>query len=550
MSKDKLEQMRDRLDVNAIEYTDRKKLFDKFQEAGGEVGSFKDDTPASNVVEESSIEKHDVRPSEMENPFHQDAPKGLVPIVDTNPNRNKLQKVQSVSIFKMFFVRFACFLANLFNFSATRFSERFTNMSARTAYQELSTLKSFLESLFKGTSDEIETFKESLAENNLLPELEYAYYAYHLISEEQFQKMSSAMARSVDHAEGVFCDIFRELSFFFPYQKRMQTSIYAIARKYEEQLHKKIYAHYDEKKVSQIFNFIWMEWYIWIEELVSYYWTKHNFKISQISLEDFLYRGKENKTNVGSLAKKWAAQYSVKEKQQENQPVAAPPKSYPNENIEKGVLFIKNYVNFEQYKKNMQETKDLRSLMPITDKLFYTFSLVDFFDKEFGLAWNEINFYVIPDAREGRFDPGKEIKLLHAQLMQFDELINEFLRTIRSTNASTSPQETKDKEISRSSYNARKMVIPVMEEYRTLFSRMLKSKGKEEDCIGNWDEILFNQKNQNHRALHGYKTEHIVSFAYAYIEAVVWLLKYSDLSGLDGATVAMEVLPDVARNND
>ncbi len=541
-----VEQMRDRLDVNSMDKDDRKKLFKKFQEAGGDVVASKTPQPMDNS---SSVKifDHDVRPNKEENPFRQN----VMPIIDNKPiesQEQKTEKVKKVSFMGLFLVRFACFAANIFNFGATRFSKKFTVMCTKTASQELSTLKSFLNVLFSSPNNkEIEKFKVHLAQNKILLELEYVYHAYHLIHTDTFQQLNQFMARSVDESESVFCGILRELKFFNIYQKRMQTSIYIIAKQYEEFFHKKIYNYYDEKKVAQIFSFIWVEWFVWIEQLVTYYWTRYNYKTSGISLNDFLNKGQETPMEIGLLAKKWEKQYARKEikTQEETQKTES---VFPNENIEKGVLFIKNYVDFKQYYKDFQETKDLRALMPVTDKIFYTFVLVDFFDREFSLAWNDINFYVVPDAGSGRFDPKKEIRALHMQLMQFDELVNEFLRTIRSTkNSPSKVDEVKEREISRSSFTARKMLMPILEEYRALFSRIMSFKGKEQDCIGNWDEIVLSSKNQETKALHGYNAEHVISFAYAYIDAMVWLLKRSDLSGLEGEITYMEILPDLSQ---
>ncbi|MGL5956590.1 MAG: hypothetical protein ACRC0X_08370 [Brevinema sp.] len=552
MKKDKLENMRSRLSIEGLKKGDRGELFDKFRSIGGKIIDLEDDVtkfkekttikPINRAMSNSST-AHTIRTNEMENPFHQSAPTNNT---TKAPSKDTFRKE---SFLKLFFVRTSCFLANIFNFNASRFSGKFIDMTLKKAYVQNATLKSFLAPIFKVSTPDILKFRDFMTELDMLLEYEYAFHAYHLIDEEWMSQLNIVMPSSVDESEKFFRVIFRKLMFFSPHQKRMQVAVNNVIQKYEEFFHKKIHAYYTTKKTDQIFAVLWLEWYLWVEELITYYWVRFNHKTPYLSLEQFLNNGQDAPLVVGKLAQKWEEQYRAQQEQRQEEKKVSQ-NIYPNTQIEKGVAFILNHINFQQYIERFQDTKDLRSLLSPQDKLFYAYTIIDFFVQEFSLAWNEINFYIIP-GDTGRFDPKKEIRALESKLTQFDELVNDYLRIVRLNTKIDSQNDEliKEKEIARSSFNARQALLTILESYTALLSKIFSFKGKETDSIGNWQDKILSSKNQEQKILYSYTVEDILTIAYDFMSAMVWLLKYSDLSGLDGHIISLDVLPDLSNTD-
>ncbi|MGL4676197.1 MAG: hypothetical protein ACRCWI_00840 [Brevinema sp.] len=549
MKKDKLDTMRSRLSVEKLQQKDRGELFDKFRGIGGkiinldeDVNKFKEKTSlkSSNNTAGATPGNHNIRPDENENPFHRSASPNNTKTVDLPTP----QKDQKESFLKFFFVRFSCFLANIFNFSASRFSGKFIDITLKKAYVANATLKSFLAPIFALSTSDILKFRDFMAQLDMLPEYEYAFHAYHLLDDEWMAQLNVVMPDSVDKSESFFRMIFRKLVFFTPHQKRMQVAVNNVIQKYEEFFRQKIHPNYTPKKIDQVFSSLWIEWYVWVEELITYYWVRFNYKTPYLTLDQFLNAGVNAPLIIGKLADKWAEQY--KSNQEEKQKKEAEPRIYPTPQIEKGATFILNHIDFLQYLEKFRESKDLRALFSPQDKIFYTYAIMDFFDKEFSLVWNEIGFYIIP-SDTGRFDPKKEIRALENKLNQFDELVNDYLRIVRASSKNDSQNSlVKDKEIARSSFNARQALQGILEAYTALLSKIFSCKGKGTDSIGNWGEAILTHKNQEQKILYGHTVEQILIIAYDFMSTMVWLLKFTDLSGLDGRIVKMIVLPDLS----
>ena len=103
--------------------------------------------------------------------------------------------------------------------------------------------------------------------------------------------------------------------------------------------------------------------------------------------------------------------------------------------------------------------------------------------------------------------------------------------------------------MSRNSFTIRQNLLSVFELFSSLLTQVIDSKGSAKEMVGNWDEVLIDTKNQELKILYKKQVEEILRYAQDYISAIVWLLKYSDLSGLSGKTIEMKVLTNQLINN-
>ena len=560
MKNDNLDKIQSRLNISEMDKASKKDLFNKFESVGGKVVNLEAKKPlptpqkSNNIPRNVKVGNHSVRPvQENLNPF---ADTGTHVTVTT---QGKLKKdsepeIKKVSGFQVFIVRLTCMFANIFNFSATQFSQKFTKMTLGKIYTELGMLKVILNPIFQETTADSLAFRDYLANKELLFEYELAHHTYNMLDEQWFINLKSTMPVSVNKSENLFKLICGRLFLFYPYHIQMQTAVQLIARNYELYFHKKIHNSYTPKKINDIFASIWGEWYIWVEELINYYRIRHNSTSSYQTLEEFLDFNSESTTKVGQLSIELKEFYKQKKEEELVEAEEKQASLYPSDAIQRGIEFIKENIDFEQYMESFSDAKDLRSLFTPTDQLFYAYVLVDYFDKEYTI-WNDINFYVIPGGRTGRFDAKKEIKMLSSQLTKFYELINDHLRFLRTTgmvqNAKSGLEidEKKQKEMSRNSFTIRQNLLSVFELFSSLLTQVIDSKGSAKEMVGNWDEVLIDTKNQELKILYKKQVEEILRYAQDYISAIVWLLKYSDLSGLSGKTIEMKVLTNQLINN-
>lgn len=546
MSKDNIDNVRSRLNIENLESDDRKTLFNKFQQAGGKVIDLDSDVKKLKNVNSRTPNRnsHSVRGEGFtSNPFNDTSQSTKLPNVKAK--KKSVSIPQKESMFSYYFVRTSCFFANLFNFSATRFSKKFIKMTLEKAYMHHCYIKSCLANIFQNEESSVLAFRNHMLSIGMIREYEIAYHTYFLFDEADFVALKNVMPFSVDDSEAYFLRIFRKMAFFYSYQGQMQLVLNRMADFYQEFFQEELYEFYKPQKISQTFTFLWKEWYIWLEELINYYWVRFNYKTPYLSKDSFL-QFDEIKP-IGSLSEYWTNQFK---KIQQETVVLEEKKSqeYPDQNIEKGVLLITKYIDFSALYNQFKENKDIRGLFGAKEKLFYTYALVDFFDKEFSLIWNDINFYVDLDGGQGRFDPKKEIKGLNSKLTQFDEMVTEYLRVVRNqTSTGIQGEQEKERQLNKMSFNARQALLVVFEQWVALLSKIRSQRGKHNDIIGNWDEMIIVNKTQEHRILYRYTVSEIVEFAYGFSCAIVWLLKYKELSGMESNVSVSEILPPISQ---
>ena len=515
--KDKLDQMQSRLNITEMDKNSKKDLFNKFESAGGKVINLdgKDPVPdpqkSNTTLRNVKVGNHSVRPSQENiNPFA-DTGTHVTVVTQAKAKNNTVPEMKKISGFQVFLVRLTCMFANIFN------------------------------------------FRDYIAKKELFHEYEMAYHTYNMLDEQWFINLKSTMPTSVDRAETIFKLIYARLFIFYPYYTRMQMGTNIMAQNYEKCFGKKLHNSYTSKKINDIFTSIWVEWYMWLEELMNYYLVRHNSKNPYQILKEFLNITPESVVRIGQFSVELKAFYS-KKKEEELLEEDKDTNPFPSDEIQRGIKFIKEEVDFPQYMESFENARDLRSFFSPTDQLFYAYVLADYFDKEYTI-WNDISFYIIPGGSTGRFDAKKEIKILTNQLGQFYEQVNEYLRFLRTTGIVKNIKEgqavdvKKEKEMSRTSFAIRQNLSTIFDQFSTLLTQIINSKGTNNDMVGNRDDVLLNTKIHEDRMLYGKTVEEMLNSAQDYISAIVWLLKNSDLSGLSGKATNMKILTNQLIND-
>ncbi len=401
MKEDNLEKIRVRLQVEDLDKESRKDLFNKLQKAGGKVVDLNGGTqerpqeksfPQSRTTAKASKE-HSVRASENVNPFYSE-PAAKYQAKNKAPEENKKSKTKRGSYLAYMSSYFTCFMANIFNFPATRFTKKFIDKMHNSAFIENAVLKSMLSPLF--SKNDLTAFIDFMAEKEKLIELELAMHAYTLIDESVFYEVTdtSDVAASEDPLKAMYI----RMHTFKKYRDHMLVAVNTVADCYKEYYGKSIHENFSEKKVKKIFDSLYNTWYISLEELIYYYWNKFNYKNFYMSFEDYI--SGTARYHLGAEAEVWRADYL---KRKEKERVIEEAKSeFPSVNVEKGVSFINSFVHFDEYWERFDTVNDMRAYLYPDDKIFYAYALYDFFDKEFSLAFNYINFFVVPNGKGGK----------------------------------------------------------------------------------------------------------------------------------------------------
>ncbi len=561
MSKE-ADKVRDRLSLDGLDPKDRQDLFKQFTKAGGQVVSEKKEVKLSNIsrsqTEKASVGKHNVKAAALSsNPFDvkaEDVLKGI----KTKVGIVELDELKKTPGYMVFFKKVSCVFAGVFNLSATKFSPNFKIMTLDKVYSEYIVLKLFLDPIFQKTTPESVRFREYMCEQNLILEYEIAYHAYYLFDLQNFKRLQETRNITVDNSEADFKYFFSRLTLYYHYIAQMKVAIGIVIKQFGILFPNQKNKLHSPARVDLIFNTIWSTWYYSLEELIQYYLGRHNNHHAPQGLLAFL--GIEGQSaKIGHLAEEWKAQYNATlKKEKEAKEAATHSKengdgsTFPSESIERGINYILTNVDFANYFKTFKGRKDLRALFTEEDQVFYTYALVDYFDKEFSFLWGGdlIPMHVIPDDVLGRFDAKKELKLIHNKINQFYELVNEYLRNLRSVHAAVDGQKRQDhygaqlsKDLSRSSYTARQHLLHAYTEYLDIFNKIVATRDKGDSIVENWEEELGQNKVHSHRVLFEKTVEDAINHTADYLGATCWLLRYSELSGLSGKLMDVTILP-------
>ncbi|MGL4367103.1 MAG: hypothetical protein ACRCTQ_02305 [Brevinemataceae bacterium] len=562
MPHSKLDEIRNRLNVNELKEKERKKLFNQLQKSGGQVVDLDQNKLQNAGIKSNSqsinsgyakTSNHNVRPSQNANPFRQDIENSKhkdMGVASRSIAQNNQSQQSYVSKVKMFFLRFNAFLSGIFNFNAQKFREGFKSLVLVQAEGSFLSIKKILLPLIQNSS-EVEEFKKFLYTEDRLIDYEMVYRFYYLFDKNAFVEVSQALERSVDSAEDVIKRFFVPIFQLFQYSAQVKVSTMVIVEKFREyfpDLAKK----YNVKQFEREFDIIWMKFYYMLEQLIDYYWNRYNFlNHNHISLSQYL--GITEYVEPGKFARRWKNEVieamKKKETQQQQQPqdlVENQQKiDFPDNNVSQGVFFIKTNIDFRKAYYQLKSKSDLRSTFDYNDKIFYLYVLIDYFDAEFNMLWtsNIINFYLTTEGNSfERTDVKKEINLLTSKMNQFYELVNKYLKAclvvkniLKDKHLQSRSLELKHKEkgLEQMSYSIRQTMGTIFDNLNQIFNVILQSKNSEETMIGNWQEkIVLTQKHQLERLINHKTIYDAFLLVFNFSSAIVWLLKFSELSGM------------------
>lgn len=572
----KLDSIKHRLDIENLDLETRRKMFEDLKKAGGRVIDLDAEEKTKKLISSSSsTSSYSSSPSK---PVGSGAPRKFKSSAKKHDHSKKSSPMRQIvkssmrttdieqkySLFTLWGFKLNCIVSWIFNFSGTDFRHRFIRLVLIRYRNILLSLKIFLDPVFSASNLQSLEFREQFYRMNSLQDYELAYRMFTLYNDQLFESLEKNLRKSVFTAKDDLKKLFADLYLLKPYAARIKVACMLVLQRFSRFNQKGVVGNYSQDKIDRFFNFIWDQFYWEMDNLMNYYCADES-KVSNkvLTFDEFL--NIKNTKPIGSYAEEWKQIHMLKdiEDQEESQKEFADADSsqdsdlfagveFPNDIVREGVDFLVKSVDFNFYYKKFKESNDLRSFFEPSDKLLYTYAIVDFFDIEFSFLWTSIlNFYVLSDGSIGRYDPKKELANLSNRLNQFYEMVNDYLRLLRNHNelsrTQTSAQrlqfEQKEKELSRASYNVRNILSKLMQDYDAIFSRLIKLQESGETIVGNWNEpITLKIKNSN-RIVNEMLVKDAVALAQVIVHTTSWLLQRSDLSGLGFRLIQPRIIP-------
>lgn len=594
--KNKLDEMQDRLKIDALSYDERKKLFNDLKKNGGKIVDMAESNdPYKNFAHKSQeyiatqkynekskkisdakikrkrqekVGDHAIRSATEQNPFRDSSYSNSIKNKQSTSSSSK----KNLSVFdglSLFWIKLNCFIAGFTNWSATKFKSSYIKKLTQKQYKQILELSAILQPIFESKNLRTLDFRTKMFEENKLLDYELAYHTYHLFNIKLFDTLPSEMPISVLQAEDTLKQLFKTLYSFNKYSAQLKISTLVILQKFRK-MYPKSYSVDPIFLFERLWSSLFITIYFDLEQIMYYYMALHNNK-AHLSIYNTLdeYLGITSPVVIGKLAQEWREQHlfermkknennSSKTEDQNSSETIAEQKSavYPNQTIQEGVEYLIHNIPFYKLLQQFKENGDLRTNFTPDDKLFYTYILVDYLDKEFAMLWNGdvVQYFTVTDGTNlGRFDAKKEINILNTKLSTSYELINGYLKQRNVTEKMISTTYDKKnplinqhlRELSRTSFDVRNNVEIALYNLMLLLDRILQSQNTANPLIGNGAQIIALNKTYSGKMINGMTVSDALTKARQLIASILWLLKYGDLSGLSNLIVPPIVLGDI-----
>jgi hypothetical protein len=215
-----------------------------------------------------------------------------------------------------------------------------------------------------------------------------------------------------------------------------------------------------------------------------------------------------------------------------------------NDPIKKGLRIIEQNIRFRDVLMGFYEKKDPRALFSVKDKVFLTYTLIDFFDKEFSYIFtsNKVEFNIV--FLEGnRADMKKDLSATYYKLSGIYERTNEYLKIIREirkleSDAYLSIQERSARsnqyslQRSQISRTLRREAKEFFDEFSKKYLVIISDFRTEKKIVQNAAVVLeFDKKLSGERFADGKQVIEAIEDAYYYSSSLNFLLSDGDLGG-------------------
>lgn len=561
MAKNRIDDLRRKLNLDSLDERKKKEMFEKFVNVGGKVLD-PDDEEKKNRAREidekiAKIRAGTVEPSEKKKSGGKSSrKKGL----DLSPESQKTNPInQWIGEFSS---RLGCILSGILSVNALDLNGNFKDLILMQYQNALLTTRMILASILYQ-----DKFVGNEIKKRFLVDVIYPYYFElifrfdNLFDDELFSRLSALRQQKEMGTETkmLLIRMFKGIFIIQPHYLSLKNGIEK-ALQIEMEIRKLDPSSMTDnlKKLNSNIDFVFLKFYPRLYSLVDYLFKtdpsarRRSFK-EFVGLEDEDYIGfytgqwKEELANMArqeAEAKRKQESSKGKAKAQPAIPEKKADTSQDSDPIKMGLRLIEEHVKFREILYNYFEKKDTRAYFPLKDKVYLTYALADFFDKEFSYLYTSNKVaYGISYTDGKKVDLKTELSDLSYRLNSIYEKSNEYLKiikelrkldddaymTIQERSARSNQFSLQRSQISRI---LRKEAKDLFEEFSKRFLTLISDQHMERKIIQNGESVIeFNKKIDGDRYLEGKKVADAVLDAYSFASALNFLLADGDLSG-------------------
>ncbi len=544
MKKSKLDEIRERTGIAGLSEKEKKEMFQKFVNAGGKVVNIEENKRKEQLKKRTNIilenkEQTKIKSESKKVEFEKD-------YKSYNPINRWIEKISSM---------LDCFFNRILSFGGKSFTEKFKNFLLIDFQNALLRSRMILASILYQDKIVSQEIKKKLLLDNTFPYYYELIYRYDNIYDENkfaFLDRMKISLETVDEIKPVILYIFKELMVLQPYLASLKAGIEKSLWLEKELRNLPSTVYYENlKKMTSNIDFIFGKVYSKLFLLVDFYY-RQRARLNK-TLREFL--DFEEKDSIGYYTFIWKQELVKMMKEEERlTKERLEEKSKQeienaildlSENVASGINLILSNISPEQNMKKFIESKDNRALFNIRDKVFYTYLILDFFDKEFSFIFtsNRVEFGIV-FVEGNRIDVRKELSNIYYRVNNLLEKIEDYLKLLKELK-----KVEEDGFMSFQEKNSRLNQISIQ---RSQISRMIRRDAKnlfeefsnkllyiisdyhgENKILQNPDRIIeFDLQLDGERFSNGKKVIEIIENAYRYASAASFLFAEADLGGL------------------
>lgn len=561
MSADKRDEMRKKLKLDAMGENQQKEMFQKFVQAGGQVVDLQE-----RKKKAASLKKVGEIQSRAEGPLPDQKSRGPVKEkkrlnIDLSPEAKKDNPINQW--IERFSSKLGCVLQGQIQWNGD-LKIKFIDLILNDYQNALLNSRMVLASLLYQDRMVASEIKKRFLMDTVFPYyFELIFRFDNLLEEELFTDLNALRQGRLGEREihVMMKRLFKPLFILQPYYYSLKTGLEK-AVGIERELRKMdlVLASSNTKKLVAQADFIFGRFYSRIFHLVDYFY-KCDTLGKPISFTDYL--GVSDEDGVGFLTITWKEEllssirkesdasaqsspvsgFSKQDMPAESGQEGASEDSGPDP-VKRGIQMISRHIDFNKILEFYCEKKDPRSLFSIKDKVFLSYTLVDFFDKELAFVCNSAKVGYNAVFMDGkRIDMKRELSDLYYRITPIFERVNEYLKIIRevrklendvyvSIQERTARSNQYSLQRSQVSKAMRKEAREFFENFSKDLSPILTEASGEKKILQNPEALVeFDQKLNGDRLEQGKKVIDAIRDAYDFTSAAAFLLMDGDLGG-------------------
>lgn len=554
-----LDKIKNRLRINDLDEGSKKELFQTFVEAGGEVIDYDKQknryqavtgTPRKPALSARDADGLEESPSRGQGKIKKRSSISIQESMKVNPVSRWMER---------FSAKLGCMFSGVTNLGVNRFKKAFSDLLLEKYQNALLEIQMVLASVLHQNSMVVEQIKQKLSSDPTFPYMyEVLVRMDELYNQEQFNRLMVMHndPAVVDDLKEELIHIYKGLFILKPHFEMLKLAVER-ALNLERDLRRMdpnvTFNNY--RKVAAYLDLVFLKVYPKLFSLIDFYYKMDTFQRPQ-RFQNYI--GLVEEDHLGFLTKRWQDEIEYlaqKERIKDDlnrspQPAAgevpvehkqAMEDSLP---LNKGIDFIREHVDFAQLLTHYREQKDLRALFSINDKVFLTYALVDYYDKEFSFLFNssKVQFNVAFNYGN-RLDMKKELSDCYYKLNSVYERVNEYLKIMREIRKmdkdSYISYEEKASRLNQYSAQRSQISRKMRKEAQNLFETFIKTllfvitdyNGAKTLMQNPDDPLEFNKKLDGNRIAHGKKAIEAITEAYNMGFAINYLLTDGDLGG-------------------